>query len=82
MGFARELFANGEKGYGGSLIRLGIARKGEDSGLVGEADDRFRMKMTVDNFKEWRAKEPVRAARVKIVEPELPPERKYVKRNG
>ena len=27
MGFARELFANGEKGHGGSLIRLGIARK-------------------------------------------------------
>ena len=49
---------------------------------MAEADDRFRMKMTVDNFKEWRAKEPVRAARVKIVEPELPPERKYVKRNG
>ena len=82
MGFARELFANGEKGHGGSLIRLGIAREGEDSGLVAEADDRFRMKMTVDNFKEWRAKDPVRAARVKIVEPELPPERKYVKRKG
>ena len=42
MGFARELFANGEKGHGGSLIRLGIAREGEDSGLVAEADDRFR----------------------------------------
>ena len=30
-----------EKGYGGCLIRLGIARDGEDSGLVAEADDRF-----------------------------------------
>ena len=82
LGFAKELFANGEKGYGGSLIRLGIAREGEDSGLVAEADERFRMKMTVDNFKEWRAKAPVRAARVKISEPELPPERKYGKRGG
>ena len=72
MGFAKELFANGEKGYGGSLIRLGIARKGEDSGLVAEADERFRMKITVDNFKEWRAKAPVRAARVKISEPNPP----------
>ena len=80
--FAKELFANGEEGYGGCLIRLGIARDGEDSGLVAEADDRFRMKMTVDTFKEWRAKAPVRAARVKVLEPELPPERKYGKRNG
>jgi len=50
--------------------------------LVAEADDRFRMKMTVDSFKEWRAKSSVRAARVKIVEPELPPERKYGNRKG
>ena len=64
------------------MIRLGIARKGENSGLVAEADERFRMKITVDNFKEWRAKPPVRAARVKISEPELPPERKYGKRSG
>ena len=82
LSFAKELFAQGEKGYGGCLIRLGIARQGEDSGLVAEADDRFRMKMTVDSFKEWRAKSSVRAARVKIVEPELPPERKYGNRKG
>ena len=65
--FAKELFAKGEKGYGGCLIRLGIAKECEDSGLVAEADDRFRMKIAVDSFKEWRAKPPVRAARVKIV---------------
>jgi DNA polymerase-3 subunit alpha len=82
LDFAKELFAKGEKGYGGCLIRLGIAKEGEDSGLVAEADDRFRMKMAVDSFKEWRAKPPVRAARVKIVEPELPPERKYGNRKG
>ena len=82
LGFAKELFAIGEKGYGGSLIRLGIAREGEDSGLVAEADDRFRMKITVNTFKAWRSKPPVRAARVKILEAELPPERKFGKRNG
>ena len=81
LGFAKELFAKAEKGYGGCLIRLGIARE-EGFRLVAEADDRFRMKMAVDSFKEWRAKPPVRAARVKIVEPELPPERKYGNRKG
>ena len=45
--------------------------------LVAEADERFRMKMSVEKFKEWRAKKPVSGARVKITEPELPPERKY-----
>ena len=80
--FAKELFALGEKGFGGALIRLGIAGNGEDAGLVAEADDRFRMKITVQAFKEWRSKESVRAARVKISEPELPPERKYGRRQG
>ena len=80
--FAKELFAHGEKGFGGALIRLGIAGNGEDAGLVAEADDRFRMKITVQAFKEWRSKESVRAARVKISEPELPPERKYGRRQG
>ena len=71
-----------KEGFGGALIRLGIAGKGEDAGLVAEADDRFRMKITVPAFKEWRSKESVRAARVKITEPELPPERKYGRRQG
>jgi DNA polymerase-3 subunit alpha len=82
LSFAKELFAHGERGFGGALIRLGIAGKGEDAGLVAEADDRFRMKITVAAFKEWRSKESVRAARVKISEPELPPERKYGRRQG
>ena len=82
MNFAQELFSIGDKNHGGALIRLGFARKGEHSGLVGEADDRFRMKICVNSFKEWRSKPPVLAARVKISEPELPPERKFVNRNG
>ena len=82
LGFTKELFSNGEKGYGGALIRLGIARKGDKSGLVAEADDRFRMKIAIDTFKKWRAKAPVKAVRVKIAEPELPPERRYGKRGG
>jgi len=61
---------------------LGFARKGEHSGLVAEADDRFRMKIGVNSFKQWRSKPPVLAARVKISEPELPPERKFGNRNG
>jgi DNA polymerase-3 subunit alpha len=82
MDYAKELFSKGEKGFGGALIRLGIAKEGEDSGLVAEADERFRMKISVESFKEWRAKTPVKAARVKITEPELPPERRYGKRGG
>ena len=80
--FAEELFSIGERGNGGSLIRLGIARGEEESGLVAEADDRFRMKLSVETFKEWRAKPCVRAARVKISEPELPPQRRYGRRSG
>ena len=82
MDYAKELFSKGEKGFGGALIRLGIAKEGEDSGLVAEADERFRMKISVETFKEWRAKTPVKAARVKITEPELPPERRYGNRGG
>lgn len=75
--FAKELFSEGEKTGAGALIRLGIAGKKDGTGLVAEADERFRMKMSVEKFKEWRAKKPVSGARVKITEPELPPERKY-----
>ena len=71
MGFAKNYLPM-EKRLRRIFDSSGIARKGEDSGLVAEADERFRMKITVDNFKEWRAKAPVRAARVKISNPNYP----------
>ena len=71
--FAKELFSEGEKTGTGALIRLGIAGRNDGTGLVAEADERgSEMKMSVEKFKEWRAKSPVSGARVKIIEPELP----------
>ena len=42
--FTKDMFALGEKGEGGTLIRLAYARNGEDEGLVVETDSRFSMR--------------------------------------
>ena len=59
------------------MIRLGFAEESDEYGLVAELDPRFRMRMTSENFKTWRFRKAVRAARVKMREPEPPEERKY-----
>ena len=58
------MFALGDRGEGGTLIRLAYARSGEKDGLVVETDSRFTMKFSSLVFKEWRKKSPVRGARV------------------
>jgi len=78
--FAKDLFALGDRGEGGTLIRLGFARQGEDDGLVVETDPRFSMRLTPDCFKEWRKREPVKGARVVMRAPEPPPERPWAKK--
>ena len=75
--FVRDLHIAGDKGLGNTLIRLGFAEESDEYGLVAELDPRFRMRMTSENFKTWRFRKAVRAARVKMCEPEPPEERKY-----
>ena len=75
--FALDIFKLSDQGIGNTLIRLGFAREGEDDGLVVETDDRFKMRMTSQCFREWRQRKSVRGVRVKLLEPEPPAERKY-----
>jgi DNA polymerase-3 subunit alpha len=79
--FTKDMFALGEKGEGGTLIRLAYARSGEDEGLVVETDSRFSMRFSSSIFKDWRKHECVKGARVLIRTPEPPQERKYGKKN-
>jgi DNA polymerase-3 subunit alpha len=78
--FTRDLFTLGDKGEGETLLRLAFARKDEEEGLVMEADSRFSMRLSIDSFKKWRAREPVRGARVVMRSPEPPPERPWAKK--
>ena len=77
VSFLEEIFVFSDKGLGKTLIRLGFAKDNEDTGLVAEVDDRFTMRITSETFQKWRAKAPVRAARVKIKPPDPPQERTY-----
>ena len=79
--FTKDMFALGEQGEGGTLIRLAYARNGEDEGLVVETDSRFSMRFSSSIFKGWRKHECVKGARVLIRTPEPPQERKYGKKN-
>ena len=79
--FTKDLFALGDRGEGGTLIRLGFAREGEEDGLVVETDPRFSMRLTPACFKEWRTREPVKGARVVMRPPEPPPERPWAKKD-
>ena len=79
--FTKDLFTLGDRGEGGTLIRLGFAQKGGKDGLVVETDPRFSMRLTPDCFKEWRKRESVRGARVIMRIPEPPPERPWDKKN-
>ena len=75
--FTNDLFSHGERGEGGTLLRLAFARQGEDDGLVVETDSRFTMRLTPESFGKWRERAPVRGARVVMREPEPPPERAW-----
>ena len=65
--FALDIFKLSNQGIGNTLIRLGFAREGEEDGLVVETDDRFKMRMTSQCFREWRQRKSVRGVRVKFL---------------
>jgi DNA polymerase III subunit alpha len=79
--FTKDLFSLGDRGEGGTLIRLGFARQGDEDGLVVETDPRFSMRLTPDCFKEWRKRASVQGARVVMREPEPPPERAWERKS-
>jgi len=78
--FTSDLFSHGERGEGGTLIRLAFAKPDQTEGLVVETDSRFSMRLTPESFREWRNREPVRGARVVMRDPEPPPERPWAKK--
>jgi DNA polymerase-3 subunit alpha len=75
--FTNDLFSHGERGEGGTLLRLAFARQGDEDGLVVETDSRFTMRLTPEIFGKWRERDSVRGARVVMREPEPPPERAW-----
>ena len=79
--FTRDMFNLGDRGEGGTLIRMAFARNDEESGLVVEMDSRFCMRFSSKTFKQWRGRAPVRGARIRIRKTDPPPERKFAKKN-
>ena len=75
--FTKDLFSHGERGEGGTLLRLAFAGQGDGDGLVVETDSRFTMRLTPESFGKWRERDSVRGARVVMREPEPPPERAW-----
>ena len=75
--FTKDLFSHGERGEGGTLLRLAFAGQGDEDGLVVETDSRFTMRLTPESFGKWRERDSVRGARVVMREPEPPPERAW-----
>jgi DNA polymerase-3 subunit alpha len=75
--FLSDLHLESEKGRGHAQVSIAFAQKGEEEGLVVQMDDRFRLRLGVDDFLRWRERPCVSGVRVKVSEPEPPAERKY-----
>ena len=75
--FLSELHAESEKGVGRARVSIAFAQQGDDDGLVAQLDERFRLKLTLENFSKWRDRSCVIGVRIKVAEPDPPPERKF-----
>ena len=75
--FLSDLYSESEKGRGRSRVSIAFAQNGEDDGLVVQMDERFRLRLSLENFSKWRNRSCVLGVRVKVTEPDPPEERKY-----
>lgn len=78
--FSEELFAEAEKGRGKAQLSLAYANSREKEGVVVETDGRFRLPIRLDTFKDWRSRPCVLGARLRITEPDPPPENRFAKK--
>ena len=80
--FSEELFKQGEQGRGRAQLTLAYARSRDKEGVVVETDGRFRLPMSLENFRKWRSRSCVLGARLRITEPDPPPENRFAKRSA
>ena len=75
--FLTELHSESEKGRGRAKVSIAFAQDGEEDGMVVQMDDRFRLRLGLENFSKWRMRGCVLGVRIKVAEPDPPPERKF-----
>ena len=75
--FLSDLHLESEKGIGRSRVSIALSQEDEKDGIVVQMDERFRLKLGLDDFLKWRTRSCVLGVRVKMSEPEPPPERKF-----
>ncbi len=75
--FLSDLHSESEKGRGRSRVSVAFAENGGEDGMVVQMDERFRLRLGLDNFSKWRNRSCVMGVRVKVSEPDLPVERKF-----
>ena len=75
--FLNDLHAESEKGRGRAKVSIAFAEDGEADGIVVQMDDRFRLRLGLENFSKWRIRSCVLGVRIKVAEPDPPPERKF-----
>ena len=62
----------------GLLVFVGIeGEDGEEDGMVVQMDERFRLRLGLKEFSQWKTRSCVLGVRIKISEPEPPVERKF-----
>ena len=75
--FLTDLHAESEKGRGRAKVSIAFAQDGEADGMVVQMDDRFRLRLGLESFSKWRMRSCVLGVRIKVAEPDPPPERKF-----
>jgi DNA polymerase-3 subunit alpha len=81
ISFLSDLHAESEKGRGRAKVSIAFAQDGEEDGMVVQMDDRFRLRLGLENFSKWRTRSCVQGVRIKVTEPDPPPERKFGRRD-
>ncbi len=77
VSFLSDLHQESEKGRGKCKVSVAFAQDGEEDGMVVQMDDRFRLRLGLKEFSQWKTRSCVLGVRIKISEPEPPVERKF-----
>jgi DNA polymerase III subunit alpha len=79
--FLIDLHKESERGIGSTKVSVAFAEKEEENGMVVQLDDRFRLKLGLESFSNWRNRPCVKGVRIRVFAPDPPVERKYGRRN-
>ena len=63
--FLSDLHSESEK-EGEIRVSVAFAENGEEDGMVVQMDERFRLRLGLDNFTKWRNRSCVMGVRVKV----------------